>query len=77
MECILLQIENEYGTESKLFGAAGHNYMTWAANMAVGLQTGVPWVMCKEEDAPDPVVTHSTLLLFLLFISKRYPQIVT
>lgn len=54
-----MQIENEYGTESKLFGAAGHNYMTWAANMAVGLQTGVPWVMCKEEDAPDPVVTIS------------------
>ncbi|KAJ9703598.1 hypothetical protein PVL29_005077 [Vitis rotundifolia] len=30
--------------------------MTWAANMAVGLGTGVPWVMCKEEDAPDPVI---------------------
>lgn len=24
--------------------------------MAVGLDTGVPWVMCKEDDAPDPVV---------------------
>ncbi|MCI72809.1 beta-galactosidase, partial [Trifolium medium] len=23
--------------------------------MAVGLKTGVPWVMCKENDAPDPV----------------------
>ncbi|XP_004146490.1 beta-galactosidase 3 [Cucumis sativus] len=53
---ILAQIENEYGTESKLFGEAGYNYMTWAANMAVGLQTGVPWVMCKEADAPDPVI---------------------
>ncbi|CAL9027168.1 unnamed protein product [Prunus brigantina] len=53
---ILSQIENEYGAQSKLFGAAGHNYMTWAANMAVGLGTGVPWVMCKEEDAPDPVI---------------------
>lgn len=54
----LVQIENEYGAQSKLFGAAGHNYMTWAANMAVGLGTGVPWVMCKEEDAPDPVVSN-------------------
>ena len=27
--------------------------------MAVGLDTGVPWVMCKEEDAPDPVVSYS------------------
>ncbi|KAG2694294.1 hypothetical protein I3843_08G131000 [Carya illinoinensis] len=53
---ILSQIENEYGAQSKLLGAAGHNYMTWAANMALELGTGVPWVMCKEEDAPDPVI---------------------
>ncbi|KAI5421290.1 variant 3, Beta-galactosidase 6, partial [Lathyrus oleraceus] len=24
--------------------------------MAVGLNTGVPWVMCKQTDAPDPVI---------------------
>ncbi|XP_062102490.1 beta-galactosidase 3 [Humulus lupulus] len=53
---ILSQIENEYGVQSKLFGPPAHNYMTWAAKMAVGLDTGVPWVMCKEEDAPDPVI---------------------
>ncbi|KAL0554561.1 hypothetical protein IC582_008484 [Cucumis melo] len=23
--------------------------------MALSLDTGVPWVMCKQEDAPDPV----------------------
>jgi len=51
-----MQIENEYGPESKAFGAAGHSYVNWAAKMAVGLDTGVPWVMCKEDDAPDPVV---------------------
>ncbi|KAH9662969.1 Beta-galactosidase 3 [Citrus sinensis] len=53
---ILSQIENEYGAQSKQLGAAGHNYMTWAAKMAVEMGTGVPWVMCKEEDAPDPVI---------------------
>ncbi|CAK9157086.1 unnamed protein product [Ilex paraguariensis] len=53
---ILSQIENEYGPQGKALGAAGHQYMTWAANLAVGLGTGVPWVMCKEEDAPDPVI---------------------
>lgn len=37
--------------------------MTWAAEMAVGLGTGVPWVMCKEEDAPDPVVSIQYSLL--------------
>ncbi|XVE94635.1 hypothetical protein REPUB_Repub02eG0025900 [Reevesia pubescens] len=53
---ILSQIENEYGAESKALGAAGHAYINWAAKMAVGLDTGVPWVMCKEDDAPDPVI---------------------
>ncbi|KAI3747727.1 hypothetical protein L6452_10338 [Arctium lappa] len=53
---ILSQIENEYGALDKKFGAAGHNYITWAANMAVGLRTGVPWIMCKQDDAPDPII---------------------
>ncbi|XP_039030398.1 beta-galactosidase 5-like [Hibiscus syriacus] len=53
---ILSQIENEYGPESKALGAAGHAYVNWAAKMAVGLDTGVPWVMCKEDDTPDPVI---------------------
>ncbi|GER28574.1 beta-galactosidase [Striga asiatica] len=49
-------IENEYGLQSKGYGRAGHAYMNWAAKMAVGLNTGVPWVMCKEDDAPEPVI---------------------
>lgn len=53
---ILSQIENEYGPQAKALGTPGHLYAMWAANMAVRLDTGVPWVMCKEEDAPDPVV---------------------
>ncbi|XP_038716273.1 beta-galactosidase 5-like [Tripterygium wilfordii] len=53
---ILSQIENEYGGLSQALGAAGHSYVNWAAEMAVGLGTGVPWVMCKEDDAPDPVI---------------------
>ncbi|KAM0873147.1 hypothetical protein ACQ4PT_038264 [Festuca glaucescens] len=50
------KIENEYGPEEKEFGAAGKSYSNWAAKMAVGLDTGVPWVMCKQDDAPDPVI---------------------
>ncbi|KAL3621849.1 Beta-galactosidase 3 [Castilleja foliolosa] len=53
---ILSQIENEYGPLGKQYGDLGHRYANWAANMAVGLDTGVPWVMCKEDDAPDPVI---------------------
>ncbi|KAG5543125.1 hypothetical protein RHGRI_016020 [Rhododendron griersonianum] len=53
---ILSQIENEYGGVEKLLGAPGQAYMNWTASMAVGLDTGVPWVMCKQPDAPDPVI---------------------
>ncbi|KAG6483568.1 hypothetical protein ZIOFF_060216 [Zingiber officinale] len=52
----LCKIENEYGPKSKAFGIVGHAYLNWAAQKVVGLGTGVPWVMCKEDDAPDPVV---------------------
>nr|P45582.1 RecName: Full=Beta-galactosidase; Short=Lactase; Flags: Precursor [Asparagus officinalis]CAA54525.1 beta-galactosidase [Asparagus officinalis] len=53
---ILSQIENEYGPVEYYDGAAGKSYTNWAAKMAVGLNTGVPWVMCKQDDAPDPVI---------------------
>ncbi|KAK9062022.1 hypothetical protein SSX86_019206 [Deinandra increscens subsp. villosa] len=56
----VVQIENEYGVLDKKFGPAGYNYMTWAAEMAVGLRTGVPWIMCKQEDAPDPIYHGGT-----------------
>ncbi|CAH9076874.1 unnamed protein product [Cuscuta europaea] len=53
---ILSQIENEYGPMEYELGAPAKAYAQWAAGMAVGLNTGVPWVMCKQDDAPDPVI---------------------
>ncbi|CAO2814443.1 unnamed protein product [Amaranthus hypochondriacus] len=53
---ILSQIENEYGNVDKAYGEAGKSYIKWAANMAVSLDTGVPWVMCQQADAPDPII---------------------
>ncbi|CAN1176099.1 Beta-galactosidase 16 [Linum perenne] len=53
---ILSQVENEYQTVESAFGDKGPSYVRWAAGMAVQLQTGVPWVMCKQDDAPDPVI---------------------
>uniref|UniRef100_A0A0A0LWT7 beta-galactosidase n=1 Tax=Cucumis sativus TaxID=3659 RepID=A0A0A0LWT7_CUCSA len=50
------QIENEYGPVEWEIGAPGKSYTKWAAQMALGLNTGVPWVMCKQDDAPDPVI---------------------
>ncbi|PON89990.1 Glycoside hydrolase [Trema orientale] len=53
---ILAQIENEYNHIQLAYRELGTRYVQWAANMAVGLKTGVPWVMCKQKDAPDPVI---------------------
>ncbi|KAI8533177.1 hypothetical protein RHMOL_Rhmol11G0276800 [Rhododendron molle] len=53
---IMSQIENEYNSVQLAYRDMGVKYVHWAANMAVGLQTGVPWVMCKQMDAPDPVI---------------------
>ncbi|GJT69107.1 beta-galactosidase [Tanacetum coccineum] len=53
---ILSQIENEYGPLEYQLGAPARAYTKWAAEMAVGLGTGVPWVMCKQDDAPDPII---------------------
>ncbi|WOK94685.1 hypothetical protein Cni_G03390 [Canna indica] len=52
---ILAQIENEYNNIARAFEGAAR-YIKWAGNMAVGLDAGVPWVMCKQNDAPGPVI---------------------
>lgn len=49
-------------------GAPGKAYTKWAAQMAVGLNTGVPWIMCKQEDTPDPLVSYSSFFLTKMLI---------
>ncbi|KAL2328638.1 hypothetical protein Fmac_022065 [Flemingia macrophylla] len=53
---ILSQVENEYGNIEAAYGPAAKSYVNWAASMATSLDTGVPWVMCQQEDAPDPII---------------------
>ncbi|XP_042374488.1 beta-galactosidase 6-like [Zingiber officinale] len=53
---ILSQIENEYGNIDDAYGKAAKTYIDWAASMATSLNTGVPWVMCQQADAPDPII---------------------
>ncbi|KAL3511690.1 hypothetical protein ACH5RR_024407 [Cinchona calisaya] len=53
---ILSQIENEYGPMEYELGASGQAYTEWAAKMAVDLGTGVPWIMCKQDNVPDPII---------------------
>ncbi|XVE95524.1 hypothetical protein REPUB_Repub02eG0104900 [Reevesia pubescens] len=53
---IISQIENEYQRIESAFQEKGPRYVHWAAGLAVELQTGVPWIMCSQQDAPDPVI---------------------
>ncbi|XP_024031423.1 beta-galactosidase 9 isoform X1 [Morus notabilis] len=53
---IMLQIENEYGNIEGTFGQKGKDYVKWAAKMALGLGAGVPWVMCRQTDAPYDII---------------------
>ncbi|CAA6664073.1 unnamed protein product [Spirodela intermedia] len=53
---ILLQIENEYGNIESSFGNDGKQYIKWAASMALSLNAGVPWVMCRQTDAPENII---------------------
>jgi hypothetical protein len=63
------QIENEYGDVESSYGQRGKEYVKWAARMALGLGAGVPWVMCKQLDAPDNIVK---LLVYVLFAQLSY-----
>ncbi|GKV20944.1 hypothetical protein SLEP1_g30987 [Rubroshorea leprosula] len=53
---ILAQIENEYNTIQVAFKESGTKYIQWAGNLALGLNAGVPWIMCKQKDAPGPII---------------------
>ncbi|KAF2322731.1 hypothetical protein GH714_029786 [Hevea brasiliensis] len=53
---VLAQIENEYNTVQLAYRELGDKYVQWAGNFALGLQVGVPWVMCKQKDAPGEVI---------------------
>ncbi|KAF2285145.1 hypothetical protein GH714_038820 [Hevea brasiliensis] len=59
---ILSQIENEFGPVEWQIGAPGKLIQNGQLR-AVGLGTGVPWVMCKQDDAPDPVCDTPFLVL--------------
>ncbi|KAL6963710.1 Beta-galactosidase 13, partial [Sarracenia purpurea var. burkii] len=53
---IMSQIENEYNNVQLAYKELGVKYIHWAADMAVAQQTGVPWIMCKQKQAPSSVI---------------------
>ncbi|PIN19160.1 Beta-galactosidase [Handroanthus impetiginosus] len=54
---IMAQIENEYNNVQLAYREDGKKYVKWAADTAVGLYNGIPWVMCKQKDAPSSVIS--------------------
>ncbi|XP_059634689.1 beta-galactosidase 15-like [Cornus florida] len=53
---IISQIENEYGNVMTSYGDAGKAYIDWCAKMADSLDIGIPWIMCQQKDAPQPMI---------------------
>ncbi|KAF5941962.1 hypothetical protein HYC85_019604 [Camellia sinensis] len=53
------------------YGQKGKAYVKWAPKMATGLGAGVPWVMCKQVDAPGDVV-NTCFLSFGISVSSCY-----
>ena len=59
-------MENEHKLVEAAFHSKGRPYVHWAVAMAVSLQIGVPWMMCKQDDAPDPIVSDSVAIFIAL-----------
>lgn len=53
---ILAQIENEYSNVQLAYRELGKKYINWAAELAVGMYNEVPWIMCKQKEAPAAVI---------------------
>lgn len=44
------------------YGQNGKEYVQWCAQLAQSYQIGVPWIMCQQSDAPDPLVINIKIL---------------
>lgn len=50
------QIENEYNAVQLAYKENGERYIKWAADLVESMKLGIPWVMCKQNDAPGNVI---------------------
>ncbi|KAK2965830.1 hypothetical protein RJ640_001802, partial [Escallonia rubra] len=66
------EVENEYGNVEGSYGVGGKLYIKWAAETAISLNTTVPWVMCAQSDAPDPIVIPYRPVEDLAFSVARF-----
>lgn len=45
---VMMQMENEYGNMENYYGELGHQYVQWAAQYALQMNIGIPWIMCQQ-----------------------------
>ncbi|KAK8946562.1 Beta-galactosidase 4 [Platanthera zijinensis] len=60
---VMEEVESRPGTcdsqaSDSEFNNSAKPYINWAASMVVSLETGMPWVICQQDDAPDPIAPH-------------------
>lgn len=48
------------------YGENGKQYVQWCAQLAESYKIGVPWVMCQQSDAPDPIVIKIKKFVIIL-----------
>lgn len=72
---LLMKIENEYNHVQESYREKGIQYVKWAADMATGLYPDVPWIMCKQKDAPANVVSFISIKFILYYVLKSKKQI--
>ncbi|KAK9064472.1 hypothetical protein SSX86_015854 [Deinandra increscens subsp. villosa] len=54
---IMAQVENEYNHVQESYKEKGTQYVKWAADISTAMYSGVPWIMCKQKDAPSNVIS--------------------
>lgn len=48
------------------YGQDGKDYVQWCGKLAESYHIGVPWVMCQQSDAPNPLVTKILFIIIVL-----------
>ena len=48
------------------YGENGKQYVQWCSQLVESYKIGVPWVMCQQSDAPDPIVMKIKKFIIIL-----------
>lgn len=54
----------------RAFKDAGNRYLHWAGDLALNSKADVPWMMCKQNAVPGPIVSYISICLNLKKLLK-------